>query len=83
MVPNSAAKADPTRPAKMMAVTTGVSSRASAKASTPPTERVRPNFANSRTNWIVKTIPTKPAVRSATPKDLGPTRRSWSRVLRQ
>ena len=39
------------RPAKMMQVTTGVSSRDSASASTPPTDRVSPSFANSRTNW--------------------------------
>ena len=31
-------------------MTTGVSSRASASPSTPPTDRVRPSFANSRTN---------------------------------
>ena len=47
MVPSSAAKALPTRPATMMEVTTGVSSRASASASTPPTDRVSPSFANS------------------------------------
>lgn len=33
-----------------MAVTTGVSSLDRAKAITPPTERVSPSFANSRTN---------------------------------
>jgi hypothetical protein len=33
--------------------------------------------------WMVKTMPTKPAVSSATPSDLGPTSCSWSRVLRQ
>ena len=37
-------------PARMMEVTTGVSSRESARPSTPPTERVRPSLANSRTN---------------------------------
>lgn len=37
-------------PARMMEVTTGVSSRASASPSTPPTVRVRPSLANSRTN---------------------------------
>lgn len=47
IVPSSAAKADPTRPAMTMEVTTGVSSRASASASTPPTERVSPSLANS------------------------------------
>ena len=35
------------RPATMMEVTTGVSSRDSASASTPPTDLVRPSFANS------------------------------------
>ena len=53
MVPSSAANALPTRPARMMDVTTGVSSRASASASTPPTLRVRPSLANSRTNCCV------------------------------
>ena len=38
------------QPARMMQVTTGVSSLDSASASTPPTERVSPSFANSRTN---------------------------------
>ena len=34
-------------PARMMQVTTGVSSRDSASPSTPPTDRVRPSLANS------------------------------------
>ena len=50
MVPSSAAKALPTLPAKMMAVTTGVNSLDRARARTPPTLRVRPSLANSRTN---------------------------------
>ena len=33
--------------------------------------------------WMVNTMPTKPAVSSATPMDLGPTSFSCSRVLRQ
>jgi hypothetical protein len=47
MVPSSAAKAEPTRPATMIEVTTGLSSRARARARTPPTDRVRPSLANS------------------------------------
>lgn len=56
MVPSSAAKALPTRPATMMEVTTGVNSRASASASTPPTVLVRPSFVNSlqRGKWGVE-----------------------------
>lgn len=34
----------------MMEVITGVSSLDSARPKTPPTDRVRPSFANSRTN---------------------------------
>ena len=130
-------------------MTTGVSSRASASAKTPPTDLVKPSFANSRTNWwhstdelairrcyttrrqrvatgsanltrrvimvlqgwqwkdtkhseqvpvscrrgkagkcsvstwMVKTMPTKAAVRSATPRERGPTSDSCSLVLRQ
>lgn len=37
-------------PARMMEVMTGVSSRVSARPSTPPTDRVKPSLANSRTN---------------------------------
>ena len=33
--------------------------------------------------WMVKTMPTKPAVRRATPKELGPTIFSWSAVFFQ
>ena len=44
------AKAGARPPARMMEVTTGVSSRDSARPSTPPTLRVRPSLANSRTN---------------------------------
>lgn len=47
MVPSSAANALPTRPATMMEVTTGISSRAMASPSTPPTMRVRPSRVNS------------------------------------
>uniref|UniRef100_A0A8R7TLJ4 Uncharacterized protein n=1 Tax=Triticum urartu TaxID=4572 RepID=A0A8R7TLJ4_TRIUA len=83
MVPSSAAKAEPTRPAATTAVTTGVSSRASARARTPPTERWRPRRVNSRTNWMVKAMPTKAAVRSETPALPGPTRRSCARRLRR
>ena len=50
IVPNSAAKALPTRPANIIQVTTGVSSRANANASTPPTDLVSPSLANSLTN---------------------------------
>jgi hypothetical protein len=50
MVPSSAANALPTLPAMMMAVTTGESSLARARDSTPPTDLVSPNLANSRTN---------------------------------
>lgn len=38
-------------PAMMMQVTTGVSSLDRARASTPPTDLVRPSLANSRTNY--------------------------------
>ena len=57
----------------MMHVTTGVSSRPNASASTPPTDFVSPNLANSRMNWIVKTMPTNADVSRHTPNDFGPT----------
>ena len=38
------------RPARKMEVMTGVRSRVRARPSTPPTERVSPRRANSRTN---------------------------------
>lgn len=50
IVPSSAAKALPTLPAMIMAVTTGDNSLANANASTPPTDLVNPSLANSRTN---------------------------------
>eukprot|EP00958_Prasinococcus_capsulatus_P008211 scaffold781_cov394-Prasinococcus_capsulatus_cf.AAC.34 len=73
IVPSSAANALPTRPAKMTAQMTGDNSRAKARASTPPTDRVRPKRANSRTNCIVKTMPTKQDVSNTTPIVRGPT----------
>lgn len=36
---------------------------------------------NVDVTWIVKTIPTNPAVRRETPKDLGPTNLSCSAVF--
>ena len=42
-------------PARMMQVTTGVSSRDSASARTPPTDLVSPSFVNSRTNCSPRT----------------------------
>ena len=43
-----------TVPATMMHVTTGVNSRDKASASTPPTDLVSPNLANSLTNCIAR-----------------------------
>ena len=42
-----------------------------------------PSLANSRTNWMVKTMPTNAEVSSATPRELGPTSFSCSAVFFQ
>jgi len=65
------------------AVITGMSSLESARERTPPTALVRPSLANSRVNWIVKTMPTKHDVRRQTLRDLGPTLLSCSSTLRR
>ncbi|GER56666.1 leucine--tRNA ligase [Striga asiatica] len=83
IVPSSAANALPILPATTIDVTTGLSSREKARAKTPPTDRLRPSRVNSRTNWIVKAMPTNAEVKRQTPTDLGPTHASCWRVFFQ
>lgn len=82
-MPSSAANAEPTLPAMIMQVMTGVSSLDRARARTPPTDLVNPSLANSLINWMVNTIPTNADVKRHTPNDLGPTRLSCSNVFFQ
>jgi hypothetical protein len=47
IAPNSAAKAEPTCPAIILAVKIGANSRQNAKAKAPPTLSTAPNLTNS------------------------------------
>jgi hypothetical protein len=82
MEPSSAAMAEPTRPAITTETRIGVSSRASATATTPPMALVAPYLMNSLAICSVKTMPTESEINRAIGRLSTPMKESWVMVLR-